>query len=330
MVEIIQDSNGKELFYEFFSKRPSEVSQQRTTDNDLSTTSVSGKRLSVKDKSEIGMIYNGLDESKMWTLSTGKKVETTMKLLALQCDFEHRCHSLLLDPEDTALDDYFITEELKEITTHNAPTLPSTPSELDDYLKFLQQAKTAKNNKRNIDSINKKVRAMDGYKVDIIYRSRGVEAGREQGMDKSTKEIDDGHLKQPKVMKNMLCELVKKKPGLAGKLCIVGFTVMGTKINMLLLDAPSSGYVVRTTRTEPINTLEFADNMRKLLTFAFTGRLLLEHNYRTYSSYKSPTSSNIININYRHTEPSPLLAYSFYPSSSSSSPSSSCSNKSKR
>ncbi|CAO3593737.1 unnamed protein product [Absidia cylindrospora] len=47
---------------------------------------------------------------------------------------------------------------------------------------------------RNIDSINKKKRAMDGSKVDIIYRSRGVcvEAGREQGMDKSTKEIDDG------------------------------------------------------------------------------------------------------------------------------------------
>ncbi|ORZ05278.1 hypothetical protein BCR42DRAFT_428546 [Absidia repens] len=73
-----------------------------------------------------------------------------------------------------------------------------------------------------------------------------------------------------------------QKPDLIGKTCIVGFTIMGNKINMLLMYAPSSGYVARTTRTVPIyfsrDTLEFADGMCKLLTLGICGTTVTRTN----------------------------------------------------
>ncbi|CAO3593789.1 unnamed protein product [Absidia cylindrospora] len=103
-----------------------------------------------------------------------------------------------------------------------------------------QATKAAMNQKRGLFSVKQNDRVQPGAKVDILYRVKGVEAGHEQGIGMPTKEINDGHLKQPKVMKNMLCELAKKKPDVLSKLCIFGFTIIGSKINMLLVDAPTT------------------------------------------------------------------------------------------
>ncbi|ORZ05280.1 hypothetical protein BCR42DRAFT_301073, partial [Absidia repens] len=115
-----------------------------STKTDLSTTTLSNKRLSPKDKADIKMMYDGLIESKMWKLSTGKMVEKSMMDLAMKCDYEHPCHSLILDPEDRLWEEYFTMDELEEIAAYNAPIIPTPPYEFEQYLSLLQQASTAK------------------------------------------------------------------------------------------------------------------------------------------------------------------------------------------
>ncbi|ORZ18879.1 hypothetical protein BCR42DRAFT_411781 [Absidia repens] len=108
------------------------------------TKSSSAKTLTPSDKLRIQAIYDTMDETKMWTLSTGKKVETTMRTLAMSCEYEHPCHSLILDVNDTTWDDYFTKEELMEIEAYNDLTFPPLPSELAAFLDNLSTAKNAK------------------------------------------------------------------------------------------------------------------------------------------------------------------------------------------
>ncbi|KAI7907456.1 uncharacterized protein BX663DRAFT_864 [Cokeromyces recurvatus] len=80
------------------------------------------------------MMYESLDVSKMWTLSTGKIVEKQMALFASSCIYEHLAHSLILDVSDSIWTEYFTTEEIKEIMNTNRTTLPSLPEDLSNYI----------------------------------------------------------------------------------------------------------------------------------------------------------------------------------------------------
>ncbi|ORZ06431.1 hypothetical protein BCR42DRAFT_496295 [Absidia repens] len=115
-----------------------------------------------------------------------------------------------------------------------------------------------------------------------------MEIGREQHVDVSIKELKDGYLKQPKVLKDMLFALSRKKPEVARSLCMVGLTLMGSKLTMMMMDSPC-GYVARVKRTTPLyfpnNTMEFALGISKLLTLTYTARLLMEATLKTYSIY---------------------------------------------
>ncbi|KAG2216200.1 hypothetical protein INT45_000800, partial [Circinella minor] len=71
----------------------------------------------------------------MWVLSTGTVVEERMKELALKCIYEHLCHSLILDPSDKNWEKDFTTEELAEIRSFKAPSIPLMPMNLEIYLK---------------------------------------------------------------------------------------------------------------------------------------------------------------------------------------------------
>lgn len=53
-----------------------------------STSESTQKKLSPSDKQAIMAMYDRLDKEKMWTLSTGKKVELTMARLANTCAYE--------------------------------------------------------------------------------------------------------------------------------------------------------------------------------------------------------------------------------------------------
>ncbi|CAO3591578.1 unnamed protein product [Absidia cylindrospora] len=88
-------------------------------------------------------MYGALDPNKMWTLSTGTKVEQQMERYALDCSHEHPCHSLILDTMDETWNDYFTAEEIREIKDYQRPTPPPPPREFLVYLDAISLAETA-------------------------------------------------------------------------------------------------------------------------------------------------------------------------------------------
>lgn len=57
--------------------------------------------LAVEEKEKCRIMYESLDVSKMWTLSTEKIVEKQIALFASNCAYEHLARFLILDVSDS-------------------------------------------------------------------------------------------------------------------------------------------------------------------------------------------------------------------------------------
>lgn len=111
-----------------------------------------------------------------------------------------------------------------------------------------------------------------GSRNDIIFKSHGyefgcLEAGRIPG-DTTTKAMDDGCLKLPLTLRDMLAALANNYPCIANKLCTVGYAVMGTRVQLISADIPG-GHVCRILRTKryqfPICFETFQADFRHIL-----------------------------------------------------------------
>ncbi|KAI7855477.1 hypothetical protein BDC45DRAFT_568367 [Circinella umbellata] len=98
------------------------ASLQSTSDSERA------KKINLEDKKRIAVVYDRMVESKMWRLESGKYVEKEMKVVALEQEYEHPAHSVILDPTDPIWEKRFNSEELKELRVFNQPT--SNPSSL--------------------------------------------------------------------------------------------------------------------------------------------------------------------------------------------------------
>ncbi|KAF7730073.1 hypothetical protein EC973_003019 [Apophysomyces ossiformis] len=127
-LEILRSANAKA---EIKGDEPSTMS---TISSSTSSTSETKKSITADDHRRIADIYASLDERNMWKLSTGTYVEKQMEKLALRCNYEHPCHSLILDPECCTWKEYFSAEELREIRMFATPTIKRMPDDLNRYL----------------------------------------------------------------------------------------------------------------------------------------------------------------------------------------------------
>ncbi|CEP16334.1 hypothetical protein [Parasitella parasitica] len=110
-----------------------------------STTSESSNttkqlKLCSDDREKIKNLYDSLDESKIWKLSTGTVVEEKMKEFALNCIYEHPVHSMILDLSDINWKKYLTAEEINEVKTFKQKELVGLPSEVEDYIESLQKS----------------------------------------------------------------------------------------------------------------------------------------------------------------------------------------------
>ncbi|KAG1393977.1 hypothetical protein G6F58_012206 [Rhizopus delemar] len=125
----------------------------RTTTTATATAASSGSessnttkqlKLCSDDKEKIKNLFDSLDESKMWKLSTGTIVEEKMKEFALNCIYEHPVHSMIIDLSDIKWKKYLTAEEINEVRTFKQKELVGLPSEVEDYFESL---------KKSIDSV---------------------------------------------------------------------------------------------------------------------------------------------------------------------------------
>ncbi|KAF7732072.1 hypothetical protein EC973_006327 [Apophysomyces ossiformis] len=208
--------------------------RQEGSEND--SQSGSSRKLLPVDRANIAKIYTSLDQERMWKLSTGTFVEKQMMKLAVECDYEHPCHSLILDPQCETWANYFTEQELKEIREHNARPIKQMPTSLQEYLLSYKGKHTLEELQKHHDNFKFDritepdhywcyqtiTKALDLYhynyfqdtdrtEADFLRRllEFGVcEAGKTSDSD-STKSIREIGMKCPKTMKDMLLQLAK-------------------------------------------------------------------------------------------------------------------------
>ncbi|EPB81138.1 hypothetical protein HMPREF1544_12160 [Mucor circinelloides 1006PhL] len=74
----------------------------------------------------------------MWKLPTGTLVEEQMMKHTIIQDYEHLCHSFILNVQDTSWNAYFSEEEIEEIKRFHVVELPVLPSDTSTYLDELK------------------------------------------------------------------------------------------------------------------------------------------------------------------------------------------------
>ncbi|KAL7321439.1 hypothetical protein PS15m_001201 [Mucor circinelloides] len=108
-----------------------------------SSASIKMIKLSDTDKNSIKALYDSLDKTKMWTLSTGTVVEEQMEQFALSREHEYLSHSLVFDVNDNCWESYFTDAKIKEIKEFNAVPLPVLPYDVKTYLDELEATSNA-------------------------------------------------------------------------------------------------------------------------------------------------------------------------------------------
>lgn len=81
-----------------------------------------------------------MDKERMWKLSSDKIVQIEMMKMVERCQFEHPCHSFILDTEDKNWLDFFTLEEINELKSHNVREMPKLPENFSDLLDSVHQS----------------------------------------------------------------------------------------------------------------------------------------------------------------------------------------------
>ncbi|KAI9245784.1 hypothetical protein EDC94DRAFT_653518 [Helicostylum pulchrum] len=112
----------------------------------------------------------------------------------------------------------------------------------------------ARNANRSLETNKKRQRKAVGAKVDILFKVGNNEFGScEIGRDTVTvaddKYMDDGLVKLPKTLRDILCMLVNQNPRQINNLSTIGLLIMGLNMELLRMDIPQGSAITRILRT---------------------------------------------------------------------------------
>ncbi|KAG1138819.1 hypothetical protein G6F37_010191 [Rhizopus arrhizus] len=124
----------------------------------------------------------------------------------------------------------------------------------------------ARNANRSLETNKKRQRKAVGAKVDILFKVGNNEFGScEIGRDTVTvaddKYMDDGLVKLPKTLRDMLCMLVNQNPRQINNLSTIGLLIMGLNMELLRMDIPQGSAITRILRTPMFKFLSSPNNI---------------------------------------------------------------------
>ncbi|KAI8877374.1 hypothetical protein K501DRAFT_278513 [Backusella circina FSU 941] len=195
-----------------------------------------------------------------WYLSTGKCVEDEMFAFGLQYSELHPVHSFIMDPTDTNYIKYnvFSCDELVEIRTYHEKNFPPMPVFLRNYINSF--------NKNNYD--HNTSHDCDWMRITIYQLLREYEAGTLKkhhseewymahvwnfidtvfnDVDGATKRLEEGFLKLPKCLKDMLDNILSKVDYFT-KVQTLGFIHSGLQSYLVRADRPTK-YTTRIAKS---------------------------------------------------------------------------------
>ncbi|KAG1148374.1 hypothetical protein G6F37_004111 [Rhizopus arrhizus] len=130
------------------------------------------------------------------------------------------------------------------------------------------------------------------------------------------KYLDDGLMKLPKTLRDMLSLLIQKNPAQANHLKTVGFLIAGLTMELVIMDCPVSHHITRISRTPK---LEFpscisviAVDLPPLLEITWKGKEVMKATIKTLNNRKRKAAE----LNATSTENMPSLSFSFVRKSS--------------
>ncbi|CAO3658667.1 unnamed protein product [Rhizopus stolonifer] len=115
-----------------------------------------------------------------------------------------------------------------------------------------------RNKNRGLEGLSKRERKVTGVKVDILFKAGrhevgSCEVGKEDVLPIDDKYLDDGMIKLPKTLRDMLSRLVKANPVKVNSLYTVGFLMMGLELEILIMDVPAGNAITRISRTKKLS-----------------------------------------------------------------------------
>ncbi|RCH81527.1 hypothetical protein CU098_001238, partial [Rhizopus stolonifer] len=148
-----------------------------------------------------------------------------------------------------------------------------------------------RNQSRTIASVDPMARKLCGRKIDLLFKSASaelgcMECGRSDGVN-TTKEMEDGSIKLPKILKDMFIGLCNFAPSFVNDLAVPGVITMNSKFTLVTMDSPC-GYVCRLSRVKsiyfPSQPFEIITYLVPILKQVYSIRLLMEQNLKLMSA----------------------------------------------
>ncbi|KAI8977129.1 hypothetical protein BDF20DRAFT_835961 [Mycotypha africana] len=143
-----------------------------------------------------------------------------------------------------------------------------------------------KNEGRSLEFIQRRERKVVGAKVDILFTKFTneigcAEVGKQDVLVIDDKYLDNGMVKLPRTIRDMLCVLVQANPYKINQLYTIGFLMMGLNLEFLVLNVPAGKTVTRITRTKKLSFPSKPENIRMdflpMLEVTLMGKALMEN-----------------------------------------------------
>ncbi|EIE88706.1 hypothetical protein RO3G_13417 [Rhizopus delemar RA 99-880] len=178
-----------------------------------------------------------------------------------------------------------------------------------------------KNEGRSLEFRERRERKAIGAKVDILFKKITdevgcTEVGKHDVLVIDDKYLDDGMVKLPRTIRDMLCVLVEANPHKINQLYTIGFLMMGLNLDLLIMNVPAGKTVTRITRIKKLPFPGKPKNIRldflPLLEVTLMGKALMENLARIIDDRKRKA----VELNTAEKATSPRLPFSFVGKSS--------------
>lgn len=139
-----------------------------------------------------------------------------------------------------------------------------------------------RNEHRGLEGVGKRERKVTGAKVDILFQAGRYEVGccevgKEDVLPIDDIYLDDGTIKLPKTLRDMLSRTMEVNPVKINSLYTVGMLMMGLELEVLIVDIPAGQNITRISRTKrlsfPDRGSTIAVNLTSLLETALIAML---------------------------------------------------------
>ncbi|KAI7869840.1 uncharacterized protein EV154DRAFT_530435 [Mucor mucedo] len=177
-----------------------------------------------------------------------------------------------------------------------------------------------RNESRGLEGLGRRERKVTGVKVDILFKAGRhevgcCEVGKEDVLPIDDKYLDDGMMKLPKTLRDMLSRLVNANPIKVNSLYTVGFLMMGLDLELLIMDIPSGNTITRISRTKKLPFPDQASNigidLTALLETVLIGRKLMEDVEALISCSRKRKPVELNNDDSEDEAAAPFLSHSF-------------------